>query len=259
MRNSPSLTAAESSPFNQHRQQPRSREDWLDLFDARLGGDALGPTEREALASAYVGTRSYGRGEFIMDDHLARKPVHLVTRGWAARVRLLDNGSQQITDIVLPGELCDLSRLTDGVDEKALALTPLRTVLLRRSAMLRIIESHPKVGLALLRLALSEQAILREWLVCLGRRDKREHLAHLLCELHRRLRKAGIVADHEFDLPLTQEQLADAMGMTAVHTNRVLQVLRKAGIISLGRHHLTIHRPAQLEAIAEFDPSYLST
>lgn len=256
MRNSRTLTNVEPLPSNLQRLRGTSHDDWLDLLNGRLGG-VLGPIERDALARAYVGMRRLARGEFIENDNLERKPLHLVTRGWAARVRMLNDGSQQITDFVLPGEFCDLSRLTDGVHEKAIALTPLRTVLLRQSAMLRIMESHPKVGFALLRLALSEQAILREWLVCLGRRDKREHLAHLLCELHLRLRKAGMIADHDFDLPLTQEQLADAMGMTPVHTNRVLQVLRKAGVISLGRQHVTIHRPAELEAIGDFDPSYL--
>jgi CRP-like cAMP-binding protein len=230
---------------------------WIDLLAANLGGEPLGAAEREALARTQIGTRSYRRFEFIMDHDDDRAPLHLVTRGWAARVHLLHDGSQQITDFVLPGELCDLSRLTDGLNEKAIALTPLKTTLLRRSAVLRVIEAYPRLGVALLRLALREQAILREWLVCLGRRDKREHLAHLLCELHQRLRRAGLVADHHFDLPLTQEQLADATGMTAVHTNRVLRGLRKDGIISLGHQHLTIHKPAQLEAIAEFDASYL--
>ncbi len=231
---------------------------WMDLFLVRVGGNTLGAAERDAFAKAYKGTRGYGRGERVVDDADRLHPLHLVVRGWAARVQTLDDGSHMITDFVLPGELCDLSRLTDGVSPTAVALTPLRAALLDRSAVLRAIEAQPKLGLALLRLALSEQAILREWLVCLGRREKHEHLAHLLCELHQRLRRAGLVADDEFELPLTQDQLADATGMTPVHTNRVLQRLRREGLISLGRQHLTIHEPILLKDIGEFDGSYLS-
>ena len=229
---------------------------WLDLLQARLGNE-LGAAERSAIAKAYVGTRTYRRGESIGGEK-GHGPLHLVTWGWAARVSTLEDGSAQITDFVLPGELCDLSRLDDGSSQTAFAITKSTVVLLNKTALLRAIETHPKLGLAFLRLALSEQAILREWLVCLGRREKREHLAHLLCELQERLRRAGMVADHEFDLPLTQEQLADAMGMTAVHTNRVLQSLRNEGIISLGRQHLRIHHPDLLEDIGEFDGSYLA-
>lgn len=231
--------------------------DWISLFQKRLGRNALGPEERDAVARAYVGIAIYRAADEIVADADGGEPLHLVTRGWAARVCRLEDGSSQITDFVLPGELCDLSRL-NGSFGAAVAITQVSVALLNRRAMLKAIATYPKIGLALLRLALSEQAILREWLLCLGLRDKREHLAHLLCELHERLRRAGLVTDHEFDLPLTQEQLAEAMGMTAVHTNRVVQALRRDGIISLGQRRLTIHEPAHLQAIGKFDSSYLT-
>lgn len=233
--------------------------DWVNLFRARLGSDALGGAECKDIQSSYLATRSYRRGETIVDSDDDREPLHLVVRGWAARVNMLEDGTRQITDFVLPGELCDLSRLTDGLTEHAVALSPVRVVLLDRNRILNAIKTHAGFGLALLRLALSEQAILREWLICLGSREKREHLAHLLCELHQRLRRAGMVADHEFELPLTQDELADAMGISVAHTNRVLQRLRKEGLISLGQRHLKIHQPRQLREIAEFDEAYLRT
>lgn len=236
---------------------PTSVGEWLDPFLARLGVGAGGEAEREAVLAASLGQRTYRRGETIVVGGDELQPLHLVMDGWAARVQALEDGSHQITDFVLPGELCDLSRITDGLSEHAVALTVVRVVLLDRRKMLDAIETQPKLGLALLRLALSEQAILREWLVCLGRREKREHLAHLLCELHQRLSRAGLVADHEFELPLTQVELADAMGISPEHTNRVLQRLRKEGVISLGQRHLTIHRPRELADIGEFDGAYL--
>lgn len=232
---------------------------WVDLFRARLGTDAFGTAECEDIVSANLGSKSYRRGETIVHGGDRSEPMHLVVSGWAARVNLLEDGTHQITDFVLPGELCDLSRLTDGQTEDAVALTPVRVILLERTRILNAVEAHAKFGLALLRLALSEQAILREWLVCLGSREKREHLAHLLCELHQRLRRVGMVADHEFELPLTQDELAEAMGISTPHTNRVLQRLRKEGLISFGHGHLKIHQPGQLSDIAEFDGAYLQT
>lgn len=235
------------------------RRNWFDLFQASLAGEKLGTEERQAIERAFLCMRSYRRGETIVDHSPLSDPLHLVTRGWAARASVLEGGSRQITDFVLPGEFCDLSRLGHRSSQMAVAITTVRTALLERQAVRKAIEDHPKLGLALLRMALREQAILREWLVCLGRREKREHIAHLLCELHERLRRAGMVCDHEFDMPLTQEQIAEATGMTAVHTNRVIQRLRKDGIISFGRQHVRIDQPQQLRKIAEFDAAYLST
>ena len=230
---------------------------WINLLRDRLGSDALGTTECEDILSAHIGGRSYRRGETIIRGGDPGGPIHLVKSGWAARVAMLKDGTHQITDFVLPGELCDLSRLTDGLSEHAIALTAVEVVLLDRTKMLEAIQNHGKFGLALLRLALSEQAILREWLLCLGSREKREHLAHLLCELHQRLRRAGLVADHEFELPLTQDELAETMGVSVTHINRVLQRLRKEGLISLGQRHLKILQPNELMDIAEFDGAYL--
>ena len=124
--------------------------------------------------------------------------------------------------------------------------------------MRRALARYPNLADSLMQLAFDEQAILRAWLVCLGQREKREHAAHLLCELHERLRRAGLVSDHEFNMPLTQEELADAMGITPVHTNRVLQRLRKEGLISLDRQHLRMLQPERLKEIGEFEDAYLT-
>ena len=225
--------------------------DWSDTFLNRLGLD--GAAERAALQSGFTGMRTYRRGQIVADQADQNDPLHLVIKGWAARFQTLEDGSRQITDFILPGELCDLSRMGQGAADIAVALTPLRVALLDRGAMRRAMGEYPKLAEALMQLAFDEEAILRTWVVCLGRREKREHTAHLLCELHERLRRAGLVYDHEFDMPLTQEELADALGMTAVHTNRVLQSLRKDGLISTERHHLRLLQLDRLKKIGEFD------
>lgn len=235
-----------------------TNEDWLDLFQAQLGGYVLGAPERRALENACVGVQTYSRRACVSDEPTIKdEPLHLVIRGWAARVCMLKDGAQQITDIFLPGELCDLPRLNGGSSGRVIALTPLSLAVLDRQAVVRAAEKRPKLALAFLHVASSEQAVLREWLVCLGTREKREHVAHLLCELHQRLSRLGMVTDHGFDLPLTQEQLAETTGMTPVHANRILQRLRKDGVISLEERHLRIIEPLRLKDIGEFDGSYL--
>lgn len=229
---------------------------WLDLFAATVRDRVLEPSEREALENAFRGIRGYARNEIVGSDR-KRVQLHLVVRGWAARFQMLEDGSQQITDFILPGEFCDLSILAGRPSEEVVALTPLRTALLDKAPMLTAIEQHPSLCLALLRIAFNDQAILRQSLVSLGCREKREHLAHLLCELNFRLRRAGMVFDHEFDLPLTQDQLGDALGMSAVHTNRILQRLRKEHILSFDHRHMVIHQLDSLADIADFDDSYL--
>ena len=231
-------------------------KDWLDLFFERMDHGVHGPAEREAMAHAALGAHCHDRRAVIAAPQ-GSAHIHLVASGWAARVCTLADASRQITGFALPGELCDLSRLDDWCPEAVEAVTQCEVILLDRDRMLGAIRDHPRLGVALLGLALREQAVLREWLLCLGRRTKREHLAHLLCELHHRLRQSGLVDDDAFALPLTQEQLGEATGMTVVHANRILQQLRREGIISLAQQHLRIHQLQRLMDIAQFDGSYL--
>lgn len=235
------------------------QEDWIEPFLAKLGIRGIGHAVRDALRNVFVGSRTYRRGQVVADQADETEPLHLVLKGWAARYQTLEDGSRQITDFILPGELCDLSRLGRGATDSAVALTSLKAALLNRSAMRSAIGQHPRLSDSLMQLAFNEEAILRAWVVCLGRRNKREHTAHLLCELYERLRRTDLASRHEFVMPLTQEELADALGMTAVHTNRVLKSLREDGLISTDRHHVRLLQPKQLKKVGEFDETYLFT
>lgn len=103
-----------------------------------------------------------------------------------------------------------------------------------------------------------DEATLRAWIVNLGRRDALERLAHLFCELHARLELVGMVDGGRFDLPMTQEVIADALGLTTVHVNRTLQRLRSDGYIELSSGRLTILDVLGLQRIGGFDPNYLN-
>ena len=104
---------------------------------------------------------------------------------------------------------------------------------------------------------LIDASIFREWVVNVGRRDARARIAHLLCELALRLERTGAGRDGSFDLPLTQEQLADATGLTAVHTNRTLQSLRREGLIQLSNGILRVLDWEGLRKVGDFDELYL--
>jgi CRP-like cAMP-binding protein len=229
----------------------------MELILAAIGGWPLGPAEKEALAPCVAGTRSYRRGQTIVKDATTPKLLHMLAKGWAARCQMREDGSRQITDFILPGEICDLTVLAGGMRDVVTALTPAQAILLDRSALLTAMTAQPAIAVLLFKQALKQQSVLRAWLACMGLREKREHVAHLFCELHKRLRRLELVGDHEFDLPLTQADLADTVGMTEVHANRVLRALRQEGVIALEGKHLRILNPARLRDIAEFSDAYL--
>jgi CRP-like cAMP-binding protein len=128
--------------------------------------------------------------------------------------------------------------------------------LVPKQAILALTESRPALARALWFDTLVEGAIFREWVVNVGRRNARTRIAHLLCELAVRLQDSADPKEG-YALPITQEQLADATGMTPVHTNRTIQALRKEGLISLSGGRLVVHDWRALKAAGEFTEVYL--
>ncbi|WCS24229.1 Crp/Fnr family transcriptional regulator [Methylobacterium sp. NMS14P] len=118
-------------------------------------------------------------------------------------------------------------------------------------------ENHPRITRALWWATLVDEGILREWLSSMGQREAPERLAHLICELLLRLRLVGIADEGGYDLPLTQIDLADILGMTSVHVNRTLRHLRQLDLVDFKRRRLTISDVARLKTYCSFDPAYL--
>ncbi len=230
----------------------------LDALPIQASGKSLSGPDREALLSALAGTKHYRRGATMVcaGDHPSE--LHLITSGWAARSVTLKSGSREITDFLIAGDLCDLSAIEGGQMGQVDTLCDVTVELLDRRRLVAAMQDHRGIAAMLMNIALREQAILRVWLTCLGAQQRLEHVAHLFCELHERLRRVHLVGDHSFDLPLTQEVIADATGMPTVHTNPVLQRLRKSGFISLHSQHLDILQPLRLREIAGFEAEYLA-
>ena len=202
-------------------------------------------------------SKAYRRGETIVEAGERSSHLHLISTGWAARSIALKDGSRQITDFLLAGDICDLSSLGPGPTDNVVALTAVTVMLIDRRALMSAMEAHPRLTVAVMNLAFSEQALLRAWIVCFGLRDRLRHIAHLICELHERLRRVGLAGDGPFEAPLTQRILADATGTSTVHINRALQPLRFEGAIAWKRQRLEILKPQRLREIADFDPAYL--
>jgi CRP-like cAMP-binding protein len=183
--------------------------------------------------------------------------VHLVLRGFACRYKLLENGTRQIVAYLVPGDLCDLHVfLLDHMDHSVSTLSECEVVDIPRATILAMLD-RPDIARGLLLSTMVDEGTLREWLASVGRRSAEERVAHLLCELLARLRSVGLASEDTFPLPVTQVELADTTGMTAVHVNRIIQRLRREKLISLGGKELVVLDVAGLQKLAGWNPNYL--
>ncbi len=194
----------------------------------------------------------------IVSEGQAPRSMFVLLEGLACRYRMLPDGARQILTFLLPGDLCDLHVfLLRRMDHSIGTLTPVRLATITREDLLEVGLRHPRISVGLWWSSLQEEAVLRERIVSLGRRDARERVAYLLCELVWRQKAIGHASGDSIDLPLTQIELADALGLTPVHVNRVLQALRRDGLLMLERRQLTLLNLDALVAVAQFDAGYL--
>jgi CRP-like cAMP-binding protein len=182
----------------------------------------------------------------------------VVTRGIAHRYRVMPDGRRQILTILIPGDVFDLHGfLLKAMDHSVAALGPARIAVITRAGVMDLAQNYPRIRSAFWWSAMQEQAIMRERIVALGRRRARGRLAYFLCELVWRQRAVGLAEDHAIRLPFTQTDLADTLGLTSVHTNRVLQGFRRDKLITLERQRLVLRDVPGLQAISGLTPDYL--
>lgn len=218
---------------------------------------SLSDEDRQALAGICAETHDLNEGEDIICEGDRPEHVHLVLDGWAYRYKILEDGSRQITAFLIPGDFCDMHvALLGEMDHNIGTLTRTKVAYIPHHHMNELLE-RPQIARAFWWATLVDEAVLRAWIVNLGRRDAYNRIAHLICELHLRLDSIGLVEEGSFELPLTQEELADAAGMTSVHTNRTLQRLRSEGLIEFRRERMTIPDVQRLQEKTRFDPRYL--
>lgn len=193
----------------------------------------------------------------IREQDLTKNCCNLLS-GFAFRSKVVGNGGRQILSVNIPGEILDLQHAFLGkADHSIQMLTAGDVAFVAADAVHDIAFAHPAVGRAMWLETLAEGSIFREWIANIGRRDARTRVAHLLCEIAVRLHAAGLITGNRYELPMTQEQLGDATGLTPVHVNRTLQKLRTDGLITRDRRAITIEDWKALSGVGDFVSAYL--
>lgn len=231
----------------------------LELFLANLRAQSpLEDSDIQALAALPFKLRRVDAGTYLVRE--ASVPGHcaVMVSGYSFRHKVTGDGSRQILAVCIPGDAVDLQNLFLNISDHAVQMLTLGTIAdLPREPLQQLVVTRPRLGQALIKQTLIEASILREWVVNVGRRDARERIAHILCEFAVRLESRGLAADDGFELPMTQEQLADATGLTSVHVNRVLKSLEKEGLISRRRRHIHFNDWRSLQEAGDFSRGYL--
>jgi CRP-like cAMP-binding protein len=236
-----------------------SAQQALQTLITKLESDStLGEEERAALLRLPVHIRQHKAGEDIVRERDVSGQCCLLVAGWLYRYKSVGSGKRQILSFHVAGEMPDLQSLHLRVMDHTLAALSAATVAMIAHTELRhLTERHPRVASLLWRETLIDAAIFREWMTNLGRREALAHAAHLACEMYVRLEAVGLAREHRFHFPVTQENLADALGNTGVHVNRTLQSLRASGLLVWQNREVAIPDWNKLVEVAGFDPTYL--
>jgi CRP-like cAMP-binding protein len=232
----------------------------LELLFKRIEVRAtLSPAEKQLLAGAFDPNPTIltPGSDLVREGDRPTKSTLLI-RGFAVRYRLLETGRRQITALHVPGDFVDLQSFPLRLmDHSVGALTECVTMSAPHSALIEIVRTSPRLTMVLWTLTLLDSAIHREWIVAMGAMQALAHTAHFICEVYLRLRSVGLATEKNFAFPVTQTELADALGISPVHVNRVLQELRRDNLIRFEDGWVTILDWDRLAATGQFDDKHL--
>ncbi|TPN37857.1 Crp/Fnr family transcriptional regulator [Mesorhizobium sp. B2-3-3] len=218
----------------------------------------LSDEDKELLAKSVARTVEFGAGSDVIRKGDKPDYVHLLVDGWAGRYKLLPDGGRNIMAYLVPGDLCDVNvALLEEMDHSIGALSACKVALIPLAAIRNVMDENRTLARALWWGTLVDEAVLREWLVTVGSRPAQQRVGHLICEMLIRTEAVGLARGNSFDLPLTQQELADTMGMSLVHMNRTLQALRSKELITTNGHMVTVENLRALIKFSAFDPLYL--
>jgi len=228
-------------------------------FVARLRSRAdLPEAQLDPLGALPIGRVSLTPECQLVSEGDRPRYLHVLEQGWAAKVKMLPDGRRHFATLLLPGDICDIDGLhLHAYDYGVVALTRCTVSRLDRHAVLDLCDENRIVAQLLTWLAFVENALLNQAALSLARRSARDRLAHLLCELMLRLTRIGFARVDGYDLPLSQEKIADALGLTSVHINRTFRQLRTEQLASLSRQRLSLLDWDGLRRSAGFTPDYL--
>jgi CRP-like cAMP-binding protein len=219
-----------------------------------LDGEEVG-----ALTRMLTRTRRVPRGRDIVVQGQPYRALYVLIDGLALRYKVLSDGRRQVLNLSVPGDLIGLPAcLFEGAIASVSGLTDTTVSPIEFEELFSLFRHYPRISTALFWTSAREAGIYIERLATIGRRSAYERMAHLILELLSRLQAVGLAKSNSFDMPLTQEMLADTLGLSLQHVNRMIRNLREEGLASIEEHKITIHDMESLVRLAGFEDTYLS-
>lgn len=237
--------------------QDRSRPMWaivsaLDRFHELAGAD------RAAINALPLRTDTIAANQLLVREGERPESCCMLLEGYACRYKTTSGGQRQIVSFHIPGDLLDAQHLElDRADHNVQTITPAKVAWVSKRDIEELLDEHPAIRKAIMRSVFVDASIFREWVLNVGRREAIARVAHLLCEFAARREAAELGTPDHFKLPMSQEEIGDATGLTPVHVNRMLQTLGAQGIIRRNRREVWIVDWDGLRKTADFDSTYL--
>ena len=204
--------------------------------------------------------RKYPIGYNLGKECRADDAIFVLQHGWTVTYKIMRNGDRQILDLNVPGDVIGMRQsLFDGDDYKTEPITEIVAQKIPAEVILRALADSPDVAVQVIWATMSDSALAIERVVSMGRRDAPKRVAHFLLELGTRLERVGLATKNGYHCPLSQTDLADVLGMSAVHVNRVLRDLRERDMLTFKAGQVHFNDLASLTYFAEFEGSYMSS
>lgn len=243
----------------QDLQMRPAREEATTLLRYLQRRDRLSMEEQALIEALPMRPQRFRRGDEIVVQHSRPLESCLITEGFTARLLHMADGKRQITAVHIPGDFVDLHAvLLKVMDHSVAAISDCRAIFVPHAAIIHVAERSPHLGRLFWMSTTIDAAIQRAWIGSLGRRSATMHLAHLICEMYLRLETVDLASENRMGFPITQAELSDILGLSAVHVNRVVQELRRMNLITWDRREVVILDFARLAEFADFDSTYLS-
>jgi len=218
----------------------------------------LDDADRDAIRTLPFTPRTLEPAAYMVREGEPPEICMMLLTGFAYRHKVTGEGERQILSVHMPGEFLDLQNsFLDVADHNVQALTRVDVAAIPVPALRALAHERPAVAHAMMIDTLIDASIFREWIVNVGRRNSITRISHLLCEFALRLQIAGLARENGYELPMTQEQLADCTGLTPVHVNRVLKELGRMELIDRNRRAVTIVDWDRLRHVGDFSHRYL--
>ena len=219
---------------------------------------ALSAEDHSTLDRLHQRRRKFAAGVDVVHQGQVNQSAFILSKGWACSYKTLPNGGRQIVDFQIPGDFLGLrSVLFRTADHNIEPVTAVEASEVVITDLMEAFANTPRMAAAVLWAASRDEAMIIEHLVGIGRRNALERMAHFLLEFAARLKLVGLGSNAGYDCPLSQYMLADALGLSAVHVNRVLRQLRELGLLTFQKGHVTIDDFDGLVVLADFDTAYL--